>query len=172
MLDGSAPITAQDQTVAGYAAQAHRPLVLVVNKWDLVPEPELATKRLRGEIGRRFRFARYAPVLTISARTGLRVDRLLPLIEVVDRAARKQIATPELNRFLRDETSSGRGPSLHYMTQTGTRPPAFTVFTHDASRVHFSHRRRLENRLRECFDVGPTPIILRFRSRSRRRVRA
>jgi GTP-binding protein len=172
VLDASGPITALDQTIAGYAAEAGRPLILVGNKWDLVEDAEEATKHLRDEIGRRFRFARQAPVLTISAKTGLRAEKVFEIIDRVEAAARRRVGTPELNRFLKGEVVSGRGPNLLYITQTGIRPPTFIVFTHDAGSVHFSLRRRLENRLRETFDFGPTPIVLRFRSRRRRPARA
>ncbi len=169
VLDASVPIGAQDQAIAGLASENQRPLLLLANKWDLVPDPEAFTKSLGAEIARRFRFAREAPLLTLSAKTGQRAEKFFDIVSRVDRAARQRIPTPELNRFLRREIETGRGPNLLYMTQTGTRPPAFVVFTHDASRVHFSLRRRLENRLREEFGLGPTPVALRFRSRRPRR---
>lgn len=166
VLDASVPLTALDQTVAGYAAEGHKPVVLVANKWDLVTDPQEATRRLRDEVGRRFRFMRYAPLVTVSALTGLRTERLFQFIDQVDEAAGLRLPTGELNRFLRKEIDTGRGPNLMYITQTGIRPPTFVVFTHDATRVHFSLRRRIENRLREEFGFGPTPLLLRFRSRT------
>ena len=169
LIDASAPLTAQDLRIAGQVAGAHRPLVLVANKWDLVTRPDEVTRRLRDELVARIRFARCAPLATASALTGLRVERLFPLIDEVDRSSRRRLTTPELNRFLREEGWSGRVPRLLYMTQTGISPPSFLIFTRDASRIHFSVRRRLENRLRERFGLGPTPLILRIRSRSVRR---
>ena len=166
VLDASAPLTAQDQTIAGYVFDARRPLILVANKWDLVAEPEERTASLRQEVAERFRFTPWAPLLTVSAGTGQRVEKLLPLIDEVARASLRRLTTPELNRFLKEEGSSGRGPRLLYITQTGTGPPAFVLFTRDAPSVHFSVRRRLENRIRERFSLGPTPIVLKLRSRS------
>ena len=166
VLDASAPLTAQDQTIAGYVSDARRPMIFVGNKWDLVAEPEERTDTLRHEVADRFRFARWAPLLTVSAKTGQRVERLLPLVDEVGRAASHRVSTPELNRFLREEGTTGRGPRLLYITQTGTNPPAFVLFTRDASAVHFSVRRRLENRLRERFGIGPVPIIVKIRGRS------
>jgi GTP-binding protein len=169
LLDASQPISALDQTIAGYVSDARRPIILVANKWDLVEDPEEATKKLRAEMGRQFQFVRYAPVITVSALTGLRVEKLFAQIDQVQRSAATRLPTAELNRFMRAEVVSGRGPNLLYITQTGVLPPSFVVFTHDPAKVHFSLKRQVENRLREKFDFGPTPIILKFKSTTRKK---
>jgi len=169
VLEATSPLTAQDMTIAGYAVESHRPFAIVMNKWDLAVEPEEAASVLKKQVSARFRFARYAPLLMVSAATGLRVERLFGVIDEIDAAARIRLPTRELNQFLREGGAAGPGVSLLYMTQTGTRPPSFLIFANDASRVHFSIRRRIENRLRERFNIGPTPVVIRIRSRSRGR---
>jgi GTP-binding protein len=174
VLDGAVGILSQDTHIAGYVQRARKPLVFVVNKWDLVPDREKAARRWEQDIRDRFRFAPDAPVLLASAGTGRRVRKLLDLVDAVDEACGLRIPTPELNRWLRKvaplgfgTVPGGRRVRLFYATQTGIRPPRFVLFCNDARSIRFSLRRHLCNSLRESFGFGAAPIELRFRTRRR-----
>jgi len=172
VLDATESFAAQDAHVAGYIHDAHKPMVVAVNKWDLVEGREDQAKRWLDTVRRRIKFARQAPLLLISAKTGQRVSRILELVDGLWEAANRTIATPELNRWLQEVAAPAmqapvRGGSLRlfYVTQTGVRPPSFLVFCNDTRLVHFSFRRRLENSLRDRFDMGGAPVRFAFRSR-------
>lgn len=175
LLDATTGLTNQDLTVIGETREAHRPVILAVNKWDLMEDPPSAVQRWSRLVRDRVRFAPWAPLLFISALTGHHTRRLLPLVDELERCSRIRIPTPRLNRLLaeavHDRRVPGKGhraPRLYYVTQTGERPPRFLIFTENARKIHFSFRRYLENRFRDAFDIGPTPIVLQFRDRPRR----
>lgn len=175
LVDAAAGLTSQDLAVIGTAREAHRPMILAVNKWDLVEEREEAARRWERLVRERIRWAPWTPLLLISALSGQRAHRLFPLVDELDRHARIRIPTARLNRFLESAVSDRRipghgrrAPRLFYVTQTGVRPPRFLFFAENAAAVHFSFRRFLENRLRETFEVGPVPLVLQFRDRPRR----
>ncbi len=172
VLDAVAGIAAQDAHVAGYAVEASKPVVVAVNKWDLVEEREEAAKAWSREVASRLRFVKEVPVVLVSARSGQRVGRILEEAERVDAESAVRVPTPELNRWLhrearreREAPAGGKSVRLFYATQTGIRPPRFVVFCNDARRVHFSLRRQLENSLREGFGFGAAPVRITFRSR-------
>jgi GTP-binding protein len=173
VLDGSEELASQDAHIAGYAHEAARPLVMVVNKWDLVPDREEAAKRWRETIHDRLSFARHAPVVFTSALTGQRADKFLEHADLLYEKAGRRVPTPELNRWLeevarKEQASPARGRSvkLLYATQVGVRPPSFVLFCNHPRRIHFSLRRFLENSLRERFEFDGAPLRLRFRKRS------
>jgi len=172
VLDAVEGIVAQDAHVAGYAHDALKPVAVVINKWDLVEDREEAAKVWTEEVRRRFPFLKEAPIVLVSARTGQRVSRILDTADDLYRHAGIRVPTPQLNRWLEREARAERGAPaggksvrLFYAAQTGTHPPSFVFFCNDARRIHFSLRRRLENSLRERFDLGPAPVRLAFRSR-------
>ncbi len=176
VLDAIEGIVAQDTHIAGRAFESHRPAVLVVNKWDLVTDREEAAKRWEGEVRRRFRFARHAPVIFTSARTGQRVSRVLEVAKELHEVAGRRVSTAELNRWLREESeaersspAAGRSVNLLYATQVGVHPPRFVLFCSDPRRVHFSLRRHLANALQDRFGFGAAPVHLSFRGRRRSR---
>lgn len=172
VVDGAEPFSAQEAHVAGYVRDAGKPLVVAVNKWDLVEDREARAKSWEAEIRDRLRFTKEIPIALVSAKSGQRVGRLLDRVVEVHDAASRRIPTPEINRWLQevaaDERAAparGRSIRLFYATQTGVRPPRFVLFCNDARHVHFSLRRHLENTLRERFGFGAAPIRLTFRSR-------
>jgi GTP-binding protein len=175
LFDASEGIVAGDLSVMGIVEESGRGAVLVANKWDLVEDKEERIKLLKREAEARMRFARHAPFVTISAKSGQRAEGLYPLIDEVNRAADITISTPRLNRFLTSWRAGGEnrasGPRFLYLTQVGTRPPRFVAFGTGAEKVHFSEARHLENRLREEFGIGPTPIRITFRSERKERPR-
>ena len=174
VIDAVEGLTSQDAHVAGYAIEEGKGLVLAVNKWDLVAEKtdrtfDQYTEWIRNEVP----FLEFAPIVSISAKTGQRVGRVLELAIDIWAERRRRIPTGELNRMLSAATERtppplvrGRRPRIFYATQAGIAPPTFVFFASDAAAVHFSYRRYLENRLRETFGFDGTPIRLVFRDRS------
>ncbi len=165
VLDGTSDI-------AGYITDAFKPLLVVVNKWDLVDEREEAARRWLDDIRYRFRFAKEAPIAWISAKTGQRVATLLGRVTELWEQAGRWIPTSELNRWVEQvkgidgsAPAGARGFRLYYATQTGVHPPTVLLFCNDPEKLHFSLRRHLENRLREGLGFGAAPIRLEFRAR-------
>jgi GTP-binding protein len=172
VLDGSEPLGAQDTHIAGYAQEALRPVVVAVNKWDLVEGREERAKAWSEDVRIRLKFLKDVPMVLVSAKTGQRVDKILDRVDETYAQASRTVTTPEINRWLQEEAererrSPAKGGSirLFYATQTGVRPLRFVLFCNDARRIHFSIRRRLENSLRERFAFGSAPMRLTFRSR-------
>jgi GTP-binding protein len=170
--------TAQDTHVAGYISDALRPMVVVVNKWDLVLAKEEAVGRWEERARRQLRFTHGAPLVFASAESGQRVLKVLDRVEEVYAAAGIRVSTQQLNRWLQAHPASAmrstaRGPGfrMFYATQTGIHPPSFLVFCNDPARAHFSTRRQIENGLRESFGFGPVPIQLEVRGRREARPR-
>jgi GTP-binding protein len=178
VLDGSEPIAAQDTHIAGYAVDAARPIVVAINKWDLVLERELKAKDWEQEMRERLRFVKEVPFVLVSAKSGQRVAKLLDHVDALFADASKRVPTPALNTWLQEEAekerrapAKGGSVRLFYATQIGIRPPRFVVFCNEARRLHFSLRRHLENSLRERFGFGAAPLRLTFRSRRERTAR-
>ena len=174
VVDAVEGLTAQDSHVAGYVIEEGKGLVIAVNKWDLVADKtdrtfDQYTEWIRAEAP----FLDFAPIISISAKTGQRVARVLETAVDIWGERRKRIPTGELNRVVSAATDRtppppvrGHRPRLFYATQAAVAPPTFVFFASDASSVHFSYRRYLENRLRETFGFDGTPIRLVFRDRS------
>jgi GTP-binding protein len=174
VIDAVEGLTSQDAHVAGYVIEEGKGLVIAVNKWDLVADKTDKTfdqyiEWIRNEVP----FLDFAPIVSISAKTGQRVGRVLEAAINIWGERRKRVPTGELNRVViaaieRTPPPPVRGhrPKLFYATQAAVAPPTFVFFASDASAVHFSYRRFLENRLRESFGFDGTPIRLVFRDRS------
>ena len=174
IIDAFEGLTAQDAHVAGFVVEEGRGLVLALNKWDLLEEKtdrsfdEFATA-LRAEVP----FLDFAPIVSISAKTGQRVGKVLELAVDVWGERRKRVSTPELNRVLRAASlrqapPAGKlgPPKIFYATQVAVAPPTFVFFARHADQVHFSYKRFLENQLRAEFGFDGTPIRLIFRERA------
>jgi GTP-binding protein len=176
LIDAVEGPTALDATIGGYAHEAGVSLIIAVNKWDLVEKDNYTTKQFEVRIREMMKFADYAPIAFVSAKTGQRVTKLLDLAEYAYRERQKRISTAELNRFFERNLDQPKAttPSKYplrvlYMTQAGTSPPTFVVFTSSRSpkaRLHFSYSRYLENRLREEFGFAATPIRIKQRRKS------
>ncbi len=174
VIDAVEGLTAQDAHVAGYVIEEGKGLVVAVNKWDLVADKTDRTfdqyvEWIRNETP----FLDFAPIVSISAKTGQRVGRVLEAAIDIWGERRKRVSTGELNRMLTAATDRtppppvrGRRPKIFYATQAAVAPPTFVFFASDGSAVHFSYRRYLENRLRETFGFDGTPIKLVFRDRT------
>jgi len=181
LLDAEEGLTALDAAIAGYAVEAGCSIILAVNKWDLLTDKDTsAGARFERKLREHMKFLSWAPIVTTSALTGQRVQKLLPVTMRAHAARSLRIATSRLNEFFEREVrqKSGvtpaktfRGSRLHvqYITQTSVRPPTFVVFTAGGKAgLHFSFLRHLENRLREQFDFFATPIRTIERHKSKR----
>ncbi len=174
VIDAVEGLTAQDAHIAGYVVDEGKGLLVVVNKWDLLTEKTDKTfDQYVDWIREQAPFLDFAPVISISAKTHQRVDRVLEAAVDIWGERRKRISTGELNRLVADASErqiapmvKGRRPKIFYATQVAVAPPTFVFFAREAGSVHFSYRRYLENRLREALGFDGTPIRLVFRERS------
>jgi GTP-binding protein len=166
VLDAAEGLVGLDATIAGYAHEGGRALILCVNKWDL----NNGEKRAFEENARdHFKFLDYAPIAFLSARTGAGVPALFRTIREVYESACRRISTGELNRFLDQLRFEER--KIFYITQHSIRPPAFAVFTDRGGPLHFSHERYLMNQIRKRFDFRGTPIVLETKAKGKARKR-
>ena len=165
IIDATEGIVGHDATVAGYAHEEGRCLIICVNKWDAVENKDKRAfaQKIRDEL----KFLDYAPVAFLSAAKGMGVSQLYGLIRSCYDSASKRITTGELNRFA--ETLKIEPPiKVYYMTQASVRPPTFVMFTDRTSDLHFSAERYIINRLRDRFGFQGTPIELKVRARGRK----
>ncbi len=171
VIDAAAGVLAQDQHVAGYALEAGKGLVIVVNKIDLV-EPELRKPaHWRKVAAREFKFAPYAPLVTVSAKTGHGIAGILPVALEVVGQRRIKIPPNELNKVIREAALEHPPPSykgkrlrITYATQAAADAPTIVLFVNDTNLLHFSYRRYLENRIRERFGLAGNPLRLVLRA--------
>ena len=172
VVDSPLGITDQDQRVARFAHERGCAMVVVLNKWDIVPGPE-GKIEVTATVPEKLGFVGFAPVLRISALTGTATHKILPAVKQAYDAYTRTITTSSLNKFLTDIRATGHSISragkmlrLNYMTQTGIKPPVFTFFANHPHFVDDQFERYLENRMRENFDLIGTPIRLRFRKKA------
>jgi len=166
VLDASAGIVEQDKRIAGMIEHYGKGTVLLMNKWDLVEDPDTTFKRYMNEFKNRLWFFTHAPILTISALERKRVTKVFPLIDAVVSERKKRIPTAELNDFLQRVIShapplplyKGKPVKLNYITQVAIDPPAFVVFTNRPEGVKDAFLRYLERTIRERFSFSGTPI--------------
>lgn len=162
VLDASEGVVGLDATIAGYAHEEGRALILVINKWDVSKDKNKRTftENMRDEL----KFLDYAPAAFISAKSGAGVDRLFGMIRDAFNSASKRVTTAELNRFV-EMLDFDRDIKVYYMTQQSVRPPSFIVFTDKAKNMHFSTERFLMNQLRKRFGFEGTPIEIKTKRR-------
>lgn len=180
LMDATESPTLQDLHVAGIARESLRPFIVLLNKWDIVGDqsatrggavdPLELVERVKG----RLKFAPWAPVLPISALTGLRTDRILPMVDEVQTQAAVKLSTGKLNKWLRRAITAHRPPAaggrefkFFYAAQKGSNPPSFVLFTSSPNPPHFSYQRYLANSLREHFGLTCTPVGIEYRQRPR-----
>jgi GTP-binding protein len=170
LLDAQEFPTRQDAAVAQMAKDSGKPLIVAVNKWDLVRDEMMKEGELENLVFARLEFIRYAPVLTVSALTGKRVLHILDTAETVWRAGSRTVGTAELNRFLdavhrrnAPMTPSGRRFRIKYMTQAGVLPPSFRLYAGGKATFAPASAKHFENRLREAFGFEGSPIRIYFR---------
>ena len=172
MTDATEGYTAQDAHVVGYVLEAHKGIVLVINKWDAVEKDENTADQWLKRLRRDAPYLAWADIVFASALTGQRAERILREALRVAEERYRRIPTGELNRLVTDAVRAhppshvrNRLPKIFYATQVGVAPPTFVIFVNDPSIIHFSYKRYLENRIRDEYKFLGTPIRLVFRQR-------
>lgn len=171
VVDSTTGMTEQDQKVANLAIERGCALVILLNKWDLLKD-DREREQVMDTVDRRLTLAPWASVLRISALTGRSVEKIWALIDAAAAARASKVSTSRLNQMLTEMREFGhtvvdgkRRLRMHYVTQTGTKPPTFTFFVNHTDMVNDTYRRYIENRMRAAFDFKGTPIRLRFRKK-------
>ncbi len=172
VLNAEEGVTEHDTKIAGYAYEAGRACIFVVNKWDLPEKDNHSVGKFVDKIRMEFKYLPFAPIVFVSAATGLRVPKIMEEVERVMAFYTKRVPTAELNRVFTDAVTShapsiheGRRVKLYYATQVSVKPPTFVVFTNRPEGIHFSYERYLSNKLREAFEFTGTPLRLLFRGK-------
>lgn len=172
VLDAETGIREQDKTIAGYALDAGKAIVIVVNKWDAVERNERTMDEFELEIREQFPFLSFAPIVFLSAKTKRRLQRLLPIVKLVSESHAKRVPTNVLNDVIMDAlavhplpTIKGQQLKVYYMTQVSVKPPTFVAFVNDPDIMHFTFKRFLENQIRDAFGFSGTPIHIVARKR-------
>ena len=172
MIDAIDGVTGQDATVAGYAEEAGRAALLIVNKWDAGEHSQDDAKKFDEQIRFMLKFLSYAPVEFISAKTGRRVEKIFPKIDEIVAGYRKRFKTSELNEILEAALQKHQPPSVkgkprrfYYATQLKTQPTTIALFSNVDESIHFSYRRYLENQFREALGLTGSPIHFVIRAR-------
>jgi GTP-binding protein len=172
VLNAEEGIVEQDKKIAGYAHEAGRAVVIVVNKWDAIEKDDKTLIEFERKIRDHFQFLDYAPIVFVSAKTKQRLHKLLPTIQMVSENHAMRVQTNVLNEVIMDAvamnptpTHNGQRLKIYYATQVAVKPPTFVIFVNDPELMHFSYERFLENRIRDAFGFEGTPIKLIARPR-------
>jgi len=165
LIDANEGINEQDTKVAGYAHEAGKGIIIVVNKWDEYPKETGTLEKYREQIYADLAYLTYAPIIFISAKTGQRVDKLFDLINYVADQNAMRISTGMLNDVVNEAVAMVQPPSdkgrrlkIYYLTQVSTKPPTFVIFVNNKKIMHFSYVRYLENQLRKNFGLEGTTL--------------
>jgi len=178
VIDATEGVTSGDATIAGYAHESGRSVIILINKWDAVTtgrtdgKPPADAAIFEQQARAQLKFLSYAPVVFVSATTGKNIPKLYSLLEKIANERRKRITTGEMNRFLakidfeRAPVPISKRLRILYMTQAAVAPPTFILFTDRAVKLHFSYQRFLENQIRDAFGFVGTPIWIKVRARN------
>lgn len=173
VFDAVEGVTEQDKRIVGYAHEAGKAVILVVNKWDLYEKDNSSTLRYTETLRKELVFLQYAPVVFVSAVTKQRIHRLPEVISYVAEQNAMRIATSILNQVIEDAvainpppTEKGKRLKILYVTQVKIKPPTFVIFVNEPEIMHFSYQRYLENKLREAFGFEGTPIQMIIRGKN------
>lgn len=174
VLNAEEGVTEQDTKIAGYAYEAGRACIFVVNKWDTLAKDNSTMGKFAERIRMEFKYLPFAPVLFVSALTGQRTGKIIAEVDTVMAQYSRRVQTAELNKVFTEAVAAhsppliqGRRIKLYYATQVGTKPPTFVVFTNRPEGIHFSYERYLANKLREAFGFTGTPLRLLFKGKER-----
>ena len=172
VIDASVGIIEQDKHIAGYAKEAGKAIVIVVNKWDTVEDKDKKMKEFTKEIRNNFQFISFAPIVYLSALTKKRIHTLMPEVIRVNENAKREVKTSILNDIITDAyalnlppTYKGKRLKIYFSSQVDIKPPTFNIQVNSKGLIHFSYERYLENKIRENFDFEGTPIVLRFKNK-------
>lgn len=177
VINAEEGIIEHDKHIAGYAVEAGKALVIVVNKWDKIEEKDLEMKKWKQLIQSEFAFVSYAPIVFLSALTKKRIHTLMPKILNVYENSKREIKTSLLNDVITDAyqlnippSYKGRRLKIYFSNQVSNCPPTFQIQVNSKGLIHFSYERYLENKLREAFDFEGTPIVLQFKNKGEQQV--
>lgn len=172
VIDAKEGIIEHDKHVAGYAKEAGKATILVVNKWDLIENKDEEMKKFIKDIRNNFQFIPYAPIVFLSSLTKKRIHTLMPEVIKVYENSHKEIGTSLLNDVIRDAynlnlppTYKGKRLKIYFAHQVSVAPPTFDIQVNSKGLIHFSYERYLENKIRESFDLEGTPIVLQFKNK-------
>ncbi len=172
MIDATEGVTEQDEKIAGYAHEAGKGIVIVINKWDLIEKETNTLEKYKKQVYEKLAYLKYAPILFISSLTGQRVNNLFKVINEVNEQNNLRVPTGMLNDVISKAIAITQPPSdkgkrlkIYYVTQVKTRPPTFVVFVNNKDLMHFSYTRYLENHLRKQFGFVGTPIKMIIRQK-------
>ena len=172
VINADEGIIEHDKHIAGYALDAGKAVVLVVNKWDTVDNKDTAIKKWKNDIAANFQFMEYAPIVFLSAKTKKRIHTLMPEVLRVYENSRREVKTSVLNDVITDAyalnlppTYKGKRLKIYFANQVSTNPPTFNIQVNNKGLIHFSYERYLENKIRESFDFTGTPIVLQFKNK-------
>lgn len=175
VLNAEDGVTEQDATIAGYAYEAGKGCIFVVNKWDVIEKDNSTIGTFVDKIRISFKFLPFAPIVFISVKSGQRIGKIIPEVDNVMEQFSRRVSTSDLNRVFSEAVeahhaplSEGRRVKFYYSTQVGTKPPTFVVFTNQPEGIHFSYERYITNKFREAFGFTGTPLRLIFRGRERK----
>lgn len=173
MLDATELLTEQDKRIAGLIYEERKPIIIAINKWDLIEKDNKTVKEFTDLVKVDLPFLDYAPIVTISALTGKRTINIIDQVKYIDEEYNKKILTGLLNQVLEElmaknpvPTRKGRAVKINYGTQIGQAPPRFVFFANNPDLVHFSYKRYIENNLREYFGFEGCPIDIVFNKKS------
>lgn len=172
VLNAEEGIIEHDKHIAGYALEAGKAVVIVVNKWDTIDNKDSAIKEFSSLIRSNFQFMSYAPIVFLSALTKKRIHTLMPTILKCYENSKKEIKTSVLNDVINDAyalnlppTYKGKRLKIYFSNQVGFKPPTFNIQVNSKGLIHFSYERYIENKIRENFDFEGTPIVLQFKNK-------
>ena len=172
MIDANEGITEQDIKICGYIHEQGKPSIIVMNKWDLIEKDTNTINIFNSNLNEQLKFMDYIVPIYVSAKTGLRTEKILDLAERVYNNSQRRISTGQLNDLILDCVRANEPPSVNgkrlkikYVTQFGVNPPTFILFVNETALMHFSYKRYLENSLRKAYDFSGTPIKLMIRER-------
>ena len=173
VIDISKGITEQDVKVAGFVHEQKKPSIIVLNKWDLIEKDDKTINQYNKQLQEDLKFMDYFQPLYISALTGQRASKIMPMVETVYKNASKRIKTGVLNEIIQEAIAIKQPPSkngqrlkIFYATQASTNPPNFVIFVNDKNIMHFSYLRYIENTIRKSVDFQGTPIQVTIKNRS------
>ena len=173
MLDATEILTDQDKRVAGMIYDERKPIIIAINKWDLIEKDNNSVKEFTELVKADLSFLNYAPIITISALTGKRTVNILEQAKFINEEYHKKISTGLLNQILGEiiaqnpvPTRKGRAVKINYGTQIGQAPPKFVFFANNPELVHFSYQRYIENKLRDYFGFEGCPIDIIFNKKN------
>ena len=173
VIDATTGIIEHDKHIASYALDAGKGIVIAVNKWDTIKNPDQDIRKWKEEIKNEFQFIPYVHVVFLSAVTKKRVSTLMPEVLLAYENNRKEVKTSLLNNIIMEAVSLHNPPSykgkrlkIYFVSQTGYCPPKFTFSVNNKGLVHFSYERYLENQIRDNIDFDGTPIILQFKNKN------